>query len=48
MLAQSMLDSATSRTFDGIDIETPGRIVNRAGNETLIPRIVGDMHASTR
>lgn len=28
-------------TLDGIDTESPGRIINRAGRETLVPRVVG-------
>src|SRR6202163_3608488 len=27
--------------LDGVDIENPGRIVNRAGQETVVPRVVG-------
>ncbi|MFN0298909.1 MAG: hypothetical protein ACKVQU_00995 [Burkholderiales bacterium] len=27
--------------LDGIDTTTPGRIINRAGRETLVPRVVG-------
>ncbi|MFM9882234.1 MAG: hypothetical protein ACKVQT_04340 [Burkholderiales bacterium] len=28
-------------TLEGIDTATPGRIINRAGRETLVPRVVG-------
>jgi 5-methyltetrahydropteroyltriglutamate--homocysteine methyltransferase len=27
--------------LDGVDIENPGRIVNRAGHETVVPRVAG-------
>ena len=29
--------------LDGIDAENPGRIINRAGRETLVPRVVGKL-----
>src|ERR1043166_2159763 len=28
-------------TLEGVDIDTPARITNRAGQETVVPRVVG-------